>query len=111
MLNEQLKKQIRNEATSSAANFHYYPGSEQFEDMETAYETGAFKYAEKWQSAQQLVERYEKALIKIVSLSCKVDSRNAILELKSIASMAVAKENEAPTPKTGSDETKGASDR
>lgn len=54
--------------------------------------------------AEQRADRYEKALIKIVSLSCKVDSRNAILELKSIASMAVAKENKALTPKTGSDE-------
>lgn len=65
MLNKQLQAQIEQEATSSAANFHYYPGSEQFEDMESAYETGAKKYALKWQQSEQRAARYEKALKEI----------------------------------------------
>lgn len=55
-LTPELQKQIIKEANSSAANFHYYPGSEQFEDMGSAYETGAFKYAEKWQEAEQKIK-------------------------------------------------------
>lgn len=63
----------------------------------------AIPVEDKLQAAEEKAARYEKALIKIVSLSCKVDSRDAILELKSIASMAVAKEQETLTPKTSED--------
>lgn len=55
-LTPELKKQISQEAQSSAANFHYYPGSEVYEDMESAYETGATKYALKWQEAEQKIK-------------------------------------------------------
>ena len=98
-----LQQQIEQEGLSKASDFGYDPGSEGYYDLKISYERGASKYAALWQAAEEKVQRYEKALIKIVSLSCKVDSRDAILELKSIASMAVAKEQETLTPKTDKD--------
>lgn len=89
MLNEQLQAQIEQEATSSAANFHYYPGSEQFEDMESAYETGAFKYALEWQQSEQRAARYEKALRLIEQMSDPGDYYKAICDMKAIASDAL----------------------
>lgn len=52
---------------------------------------------DKWQEAQQLVERYEKVLKEIEQMSDPGDYYKAICDMKSIAS-------EALTPKTGSDE-------
>lgn len=94
-----LHTRIEQEAIEYANQFKYG-----VEYRKTAYVDGAASYIAKLQAAEEKAARYEKALIKIVSLSCKVDSRDAILELKSIASMAVAKEQEALTPKTGEDE-------
>lgn len=61
----ELQKQIEQEAKSSAANFNYYPGSEECGDLESAYVTGASKYALKWQAAEARAARYEKALREI----------------------------------------------
>lgn len=97
MLKEKLQKQIEQEAEK------LYPLIGDVKKR-IGYIKAAGLYAEKLQSAEEKAARYEKALIKIVSLSCKVDSRDAILELKSIASMAVAKGQEALTPKTSEDE-------
>lgn len=118
MLNEQLspelQKQIEQEAKSSAADFNYFPGSEECEDLESAYTAGATKYAEKLQEAQQLVERYEKALKAIISpiayLQRKAVDEGAILDgqmaqyLANNVSFLQAIATKALTPKTGSDE-------
>lgn len=53
MLTAQLQAQIEQEAKSSAADFNYFPDSEECVDLESAYVTGATKYAEKWQDAEQ----------------------------------------------------------
>lgn len=55
---------------------------------------------EKFQSAQQLAERYEKALKQIEQMSDPGDYWKAIIDMKAIAT-------EALTPKTGSDEKTG----
>lgn len=88
-LTPKLQKQIAKEAASSAANFHYYPDSEEYEDMQSAYETGAKKYALKWQEAEQRAARYEKALQLIEQMSDPGDYWKAICDMKAIASEAL----------------------
>lgn len=56
-ISPELIAKIEQEARSSAANFHYYPGSEAFEDLESAYETAAKKYALKWEQAEQKIDK------------------------------------------------------
>ena len=92
MLNEQLQKQIEQEAKAYASLFKH---GEDFRIL--GYKDGAIRFADRLQEAQQLVERYEKALKQIEQMSDPGDYWKAIIDMKAIAS-------EALTPKTGSDE-------
>lgn len=103
MLNKQLSDQIEQEAKTEAMKLTGRVPIFRYGYEDGWYDAGE-KYAEKWQSAEARAERAEKALTKIVSLSCNGSERNTILEMKSIASMAVAKNHEALTPKTGEDD-------
>lgn len=94
----ELQKQIEQEAKSSAANFCYHPGSSENEDNESAYTTGASRYAALWQAAEARADRYEKALREIQS---KV--RKTIFPAKACTEID-RHITELLTPKTSSDE-------
>lgn len=116
MLNEQLQKQIEQEAESNTLDFKdnndYQAGK--IDGYKEGYEIAGEIYAEKWQSAQQLVERYEKALKAIISpiayLQRKAVDEGAILGgqmaqyLANNVSFLQEIATKALTPKTGSDE-------
>lgn len=98
MLNEQLQKQIEQEGAQAASmQFHPKWSPDQNTACRITYSQGATEYAKKWQQAQQLVERYEKALKQIEQMSDPGDYFKAICDMKAIATKAL-------TPKTGSDE-------
>lgn len=97
MLNEQLQRQIEQEAASDASSYGYATGTEVDEDLQSVYRYAAGKYAEKWQAAEQRADRYEKALNLISQMSDPGDYWVAICKMKSIAADAL-------TPKTVSDE-------
>lgn len=95
MLNEQLQKQIEQEADDLATNSEK-PDGFRF-GLEDGYIPGATKYAEKWQHEKELRERYEKALNAILNTNHDNHER-VILKVKSLAT-------EALTPKTSTDDT------
>lgn len=99
-LSPELHAQIEQEAKSSAANFNYYPESNECEDLESAYVTGATKYTSKWQEAEQRAERYEKALKEIQEHIKNVLKGNTAVNIMGISLII----SEALTPKTTNDE-------
>lgn len=107
MLSKQLQDQIEQEGSERAEGWQDKMKSQ---IAKTEYESGAEKYAEKWQEAQQLVERYEKALKDFANRLNEVCGQNGIITsgihfiIDDMLMFPLA-------PKTGSDETKGASDR
>lgn len=76
----EVKKDIEIKAKSSAANFNYYPGSSEFEDLESSYITGATAYAIKLNQAQQLLREADTQLSYISSF---VDSTGPAMNLLS----------------------------
>lgn len=107
MLSKQLQGQIEQEAKSSAADFNYYPGSTECEDLESSYTTAATKYAALYETAVARAERAEKALrdfAKQIKMHCnKMGIRSVVIQC--IANrMEELDITEALTPKTGEDE-------
>lgn len=107
MLNEQLQKEINQEANDYAntevCDWGKIQGNNQLDKWEIAhdaYRDTAMKYAEKWQQAQQLVERYEKALKEIETIIEQAINEAIFVDEWAI-SLVIKK---ALTPKTGSDE-------
>lgn len=115
MLNEQLQTELDQEAKAEAKKL---TGRVPIFRMgyEAGHYDGAEKYAEKWQQAQQLVERYEKALKFI--LKWEFPPTGQFWDIDKLQPMSYAAcygsngerdfmrnvANEALTPKTGSDE-------
>lgn len=87
-LQEQLKQQIEQEAKSNAANFNYYPESEECEDLESSYITGATKYATRAITAEAENERLRKALEEILNTNHD-NHEKVIVKVKSIATEAL----------------------
>lgn len=85
MLSKQLQEQIEQEAKSSAADFNYYPGSTECEDLESPYTTAATKYAALYETALARAERAEKALRLIEQMSDGGDYYLDMCRMKSIA--------------------------
>lgn len=117
MSSEQLQKQIEQEAidgTKVRAESEGDIGWNQ--GYELGYEAAGEKYAMQWQEAQQLVERYEKALKFI--LKWEFPPTGQFWDIDKLQPMSYAAcygsngerdfmrnvANEALTPKTGSDE-------
>lgn len=102
MLSKQLQEQIEQEAKSSAADFNYYPGSTECEDLESSYTTAATKYGLLYETALARAERAEKALREIKELAVFPKTENesgvAIYNILKICEAAL-------TPKTGEDES------
>lgn len=95
MLNEQFKTKIEQEAKAEAKKLTarvpiYRQGYAE------GYFDGAEKYAELWQQAEQVKNRYEKALKAILGTNHD-NHEKVILKVKTIA-------NEALTPKPTTDE-------
>lgn len=117
MLNEQLQKEINQEAK---AGQHTHPGTDYGHGFNKGYDSGykfaGEKYAEKWQQAQQLAERYEKALKFI--LKWEFPPTGQFWDIDKLQPMSYAAcygsngerdfmrnvATEALTPKSGSDE-------
>lgn len=117
MLSEQLQKQIEQEAAQAASmQFHPKWSPDQNTACRITYRQGATEYAEKWQEAQQLIERYEKALKFI--LKWEFPPTGQFWDVDKLQPMSYAAcygsngerdfmrniANEALTPKAGSDE-------
>lgn len=108
MLNEQLQKQIEQEAVHEAS-LHFHP--QYSPDQNTAcrinYKNGASKYASLWQAAEEKAARYEKALknfARQIKMHCnKMGIRSVVIQC--IANrMEELDITEAITPKTSEDE-------
>lgn len=98
MLSKQLQDQIEQEAIDGTKVRAENAGDVGWnQGYERGYEAAGEKYAEKLHEAQQLVDRYEKALKQIEQMSDPGDYFKAICDMKAIASKAL-------TPKTGSDD-------
>lgn len=107
MLNKQLQDQIEQEAidgTKVRAESEGDIGWNQ--GYERGYEAAGEKYAEKWQEAQQLVERYEKALKEIQAKAQRGIFPHLPVEIMG-AQMCIEIDQyvtDLLTPKTGSDD-------
>lgn len=95
MLNEQLQKELDQEAKAAAKKM---TGRVPIFRMgyEAGHYDGADKYASKWQEEKELRERYEKALKEIARKLAGIND-TVTNDIERIA-------NEALPPKTGSDE-------
>lgn len=103
MLNEQLQRQIEQEAEAIAANLNdnndYQAGV--INGTKAGYEAAGEIYASKWQEEKELRERYEKALKEIQAKAVFPKTENeAGVTIYDILKLC----NEALTPKTSNDE-------
>lgn len=94
MLNEQLQKQIEQEANKSASRL--FNTHSKF-IARTEYALGAERYAELWQAAEEKANRYEKALRQINSLATISDLKPGSVRGAEVCRIA----KDALTPKTG----------
>lgn len=90
MLNEQLQKQIEQEAEDYAsvqigdkAKFIGHHDSRRWDDAKEDWEAGAEHYATLWQAAEEKADRYEKALKEIANpmayLQRKAEEEGSVL--------------------------------
>lgn len=97
MLNEQLQKQIEQEANKSASRL--FNTHSRF-IARTEYALGAERYADKWQESEEKAARYEKALEQIKNLATISNLSDGSVKGAQVLRIA----REALTPKTSEDE-------
>lgn len=94
MLNEQLQKEMEQEAKAEVAKITDRIPAYKFGYEDGYYDAGQ-KYAAKWQEAQRRADRYEKALKEIYGHAGFVPNKHEMITIA----------REAITHKTGSDDT------